>query len=117
LGAYLPSAASLHYQNPESESIAAYRILARALQEPYRTLLVNAGYEPGHIFASPEAAQPGWGLDLRSGQVVDMWTAGIIDPASVVKAAVRSAVTSAALLLTTDVLVHKRNPDEAAQTT
>jgi chaperonin GroEL len=103
-------------QCAEGEEVAAYRLLARGVQEPFRTLMDNAGYSPGKIMADLQVTPPGHGFDLRSGHFVDMRQAGIIDPARVVKAAVTSAVSSAALLLTTDVLIHKRNPEEALQT-
>jgi chaperonin GroEL len=114
--ACLPAIEQRIQQSTDNEAVAAYRILARALQEPFRALLSNAGLEPGQILANLEGISQGRGLDLRSMQIVDMRSAGIIDPASVTKEAVRSAISSAALLLTTDVLVHKRNPVEALQT-
>ena len=55
-------------------------------------------------------AEPGFGLDVVSGRIVDMARAGVLDSASVQKAAVWRAVTGAALALTTDVLVHHKNP-------
>jgi chaperonin GroEL len=91
-------------------------MLIRAVQAPFRVLMENAGFEPGQIQIQLWGAVSGLGFDLRSRTVVDMRQAGILDPARVVKEAVRSAVSSAALLLTTDVLIHKRNPVEALQT-
>jgi chaperonin GroEL (HSP60 family) len=57
-------------------------------------------------------AGAGYGYDLSQRRVVDMIRAGICDSAAVVKAAVCGAVHAAALALTTDVLVHRRNPQE-----
>jgi chaperonin GroEL (HSP60 family) len=51
---------------------------------------------------------PGYGFDVTSGQVVDMAQAGIIDAANVLKLAVFSALASAGLALTIDVLVHHK---------
>jgi len=112
----LPVIEARIHQLSDMDAIAAHRILVQALQAPFRTLLENSGYEAGQALAALENAKQGYGFDLRSGQITDMRQAGIVDPARVVKEAVRSAVSSAALLLTTDVLVHKRNPVEALQT-
>src|SRR6185369_16388080 len=60
---------------------AAYRILLRAIEEPVRTLLSNAGYEASEILGQINRAGPGYGFDLNSRQVVDMAQAGIFDVA------------------------------------
>lgn len=49
-------------------------------------------------------------MDAHSGEAVDMLSAGIVDVASVVEAALRKAVSSAALALTIDVLLHHATP-------
>ena len=67
--------------------------------------------------ADPEA-NPGplgasgirFGLDVRSGQVVDMAEAGVYDPAAAIKTAVQAAIRGAALALTTDVVIHHLRP-------
>lgn len=89
---------------------AAFRILHRALEEPARVLAENAGYNPSEVMAQIKHAPPGFGFDTTMGQVVDVTAAGILDSASVLREAVFSAITSAGLALTTDVLVHKRRP-------
>jgi chaperonin GroEL len=95
---------------------AAYRILIRALGEPIRTILTNAGYDASEVMAEIKQAGPGFGFDARCGQVVDVAQAGIFDVASVQKAAVHSAVASAALALTIDILVHPKKPQESVDT-
>jgi len=89
---------------------ASLRILLSAVEQPLRTLVSNAGYEPAAVMAALDDAGPGFGLDVLAGRIVDMARAGVLDPASVQKAAVWRAVTGAALALTTDVLVHHKNP-------
>lgn len=97
-----------------------YRMVARAFEEPTRVLLSNAGYDSsailGHILAQIEANGPGYGFDVTSRQVVDMNRSGIFDSASVVKGAVRSAISGVALLLTTDIIIHSKNPPELLNT-
>jgi chaperonin GroEL (HSP60 family) len=53
------------------------------------------------------------GFDVRTGQVTNMREAGIVDATGAMREAWRSAVSSAALALSVDVLVHKKQPDQA----
>ena len=58
-----------------------------------------------------DQAGPGYGLGVWTGQIVVMSEAGIIDSASVLQEALHSAVASAALALTVDVLFHTKLPE------
>lgn len=97
-------------QSSEPEEQAAYRILIRALEEPLRTIIGNAGDEPARIMAKIKLAGSGYGFDVVSGQVVKVAEAGILDVATVLKAAVHGAIASAALSLTIEVLIHHKQP-------
>lgn len=94
---------------PDSDSRAAFRILCRALEEPLRAICFNAGYDSAKI-AELEGMSAGHGIDVRTGDVIKSVDAGVIDVASVLKAAVRGAVGGAALALTIDVLLHHETP-------
>lgn len=106
-----PALSQLLDQAPDPDERAAYRILIAALQEPIRTLVTNAGYEPSTVMAQVELAGAGRGLDVDSGQIVDMAQAGIWDVAAAQEAAIHAAVTGAAMALTTDVMVHHKKFD------
>ncbi|MBL8132245.1 MAG: hypothetical protein JNL42_10340 [Anaerolineae bacterium] len=93
---------------------AAYRMLAQALELPARQIMVNAGLEAGELLGRLKAAPIDHGVDVRSGQVISMTEAGILDPAAVVASALEQAVRSAALALTIDVLVQHRHPEQSA---
>ena len=95
----------------ELDERTTYRILSRALEEPTRTILHNAGYRPSEYMGKINQAGSGFGLDVRSGKIVDMAKAGVIDSAGVLTHAVHAAVSSAALALTVDVLVHQKRPE------
>ncbi len=97
-------------QSTDPDERAAYRILIEALAEPMRTIIANAGGDSGPIIAAAERAGPCWGFDAVSGRVVNMVDAGILDVATVLKAALSGATTTASLGLTVDVLVHHRKP-------
>lgn len=93
----------------EDEEVA-YKILHHAMEAPLRTMLTNAHRDPGSILARIRNAGPGYGYDILRGDIVSMQDEGIKDVASVQKATIHSAVSSAALALTVDVFVHRKNP-------
>jgi chaperonin GroEL len=96
----------------DEDERAAYTLLLKAMEAPFRTLLANSGYDTGQTMAFIQRARSGAGIDLKTGKVVNMVEAGIVDPASVLKEAVRGAIGSAGLLLSTDTIVHRKNPPE-----
>lgn len=96
----------------DTDERAAYRILLDALDEPLHTICINAGFDRAKM-AELDHADIGSGLDVRTGNISHMMDTGIYDIASVVKAAIRSAVASAGLALTVDVMVHHKNPLES----
>ena len=102
-------------QSTTTDERVAYHILLTALEAPIRAIVSNAGYEASEVMAEINRAGAGYGFDVRSGQVTEMAQAGIWDAAAVVKAAVRGAISSAALALTTDVLVHHKTPKQSVQ--
>jgi chaperonin GroEL len=99
-------------QSTGPDERAGYRILLNAMEAPARTIFENAGYESSQVMAQINHAGLGCGFDVVSGQMTNMTEAGICDVASVQKAAIGGAVTTAALALTVDVLVHHKKPEE-----
>jgi len=97
-------------QSTDPDERTAYRMLLRAMEEPARTIIANAGYDASELMAEIRRAGPGYGFDVVSGQVVDVQQVGILDVATVQKAAVRSAISGAALALTVDILVRYKKP-------
>jgi len=85
-------------------------ILRRALEEPFRQLVVNAG-EGGEVVLDAvrrkqaETKSQNWGYEVISGQIVDLPKAGIIDPVKVVRSAVENGASIAAMILTTEALI------------
>lgn len=91
----------------EPEERAAYQILLRAVAEPLRVIVANAGYDPSEVLAEVRMAGPGCGFDVLCGRVTTMQEAGLYDPVNVTKAAVYAGLSGAALALTIDVIVHR----------
>jgi chaperonin GroEL len=94
---------------------AALRILLRALEEPTRTIIANAGCDVAEAMAMINRAGLGYGFEVHSERAADMAQVGILDATSVTRMAVTSAVMTAALALTTDVLVHHKKPVERTE--
>ncbi len=96
----------------EAGAVAA---LAHALEEPLAAIARNAGYDASAIVAQAGVQPQGWGFDAVSGQFVDLWSAGILDPVPMLHRALAAAVSGASMLLTADVLVHHREPLKKAR--
>lgn len=82
--------------------------LARALAEPLRTIVSNAGFEPAPIVHRTRTCDLVY--DVVKQTWVNAWTTGLIDPLAVVETALETSVSSAALALTSEVLIHRKNP-------
>ena len=81
-------------------------IVRRALEEPIRQIVENAGLEGSVVVEKVKAAsQASQGFDAETNEYVDMMRAGIIDPTKVERVALQHAASIASLLLTTEVLV------------
>jgi chaperonin GroEL len=81
------------------------RIVHRALEEPIRQLAENSGLEGSLVAQEVTSAAKNKGYDFISGELVDMFAAGIIDPAKVTRSALQNAASIAGLLLTTEAVV------------
>jgi len=85
-------------------------ILRRALEEPLRGIVANAGKDGAVIIdyvrrEQAEQNNPNIGYDVISEQYVDMLKAGIIDPAKVTRSAIENAASIAGMILTTEALI------------
>jgi chaperonin GroEL len=80
-------------------------IVRRALEEPVRQIAMNAGAEGSVIIEEIRKGKPGWGYDALNGKYVDMFKAGIVDPAKVTRSALQNAASIAAMVLTTEAVI------------
>ena len=84
-------------------------IVRKALQAPARQIFENAGADASLIVGKLlEKKDANHGFDAQGGTYVDMVTAGIIDPAKVVRLALQAAASIAGLLVTTEVMVAEK---------
>ncbi|MEV4105164.1 chaperonin GroEL, partial [Nonomuraea sp. NPDC049649] len=83
-------------------------IVRKALEEPLKQIAVNAGLEGGVVVERVRGLEPGRGLDAAGGDYVDMFEAGIIDPAKVTRSALQNAASIAGLFLTTEAVIAEK---------
>lgn len=81
------------------------QIVVKALEGPIRQIVNNCGLDGSVVADEVRNLPTNQGYDANAGKYVDMYKAGIIDPAKVVKSALRNAASIAGLMLTTSVLV------------
>jgi chaperonin GroEL len=90
------------------------KMVRRALEEPLRQIVTNAGAEGSLVVQQLLAAGPGIGYNAATGEVEDMMRAGIVDPTKVTRAALQNAASVAGLLLTTEAVVTDKPEKEKA---
>jgi chaperonin GroEL len=88
-------------------------IVRVALTAPLKQIAINAGLEGGVVAEKVSTLPPGHGLDASSGEYVDMFEAGIVEPAKVTRSALQNAASIAALFLTTEAVVADK-PEKAS---
>lgn len=87
------------------EEKVGFRIVAKALTEPARQIAVNAGVDGSIIVDRIKNSKDGVGYNAANDEWVDMFVAGIIDPAKVTRIALQNAASVASLILTTECAV------------
>ena len=81
---------------------AALEILNDALQSPFETMALNAGLNPEVIKMKLQGKKESEGINFLTGQIEDLFEAGIIDPAKVTRCALKNAVSVSSTLLLTN---------------
>jgi chaperonin GroEL (HSP60 family) len=90
------------------------QIVRKALEEPLKQIAVNAGLEGGVVVEKVRHLDAGHGLNAADGDYVDMYKAGIIDPAKVTRSALQNAASIAGLFLTTEAVIAEKPEKEKA---
>jgi chaperonin GroEL len=119
--AYLNAIPALDAIQLQGDEASGVTILRRALEEPIRQIATNAGANGAVVLAEVrrhqhQQASKTWGFDAMAGQYVDLVTAGIVDPARVTRLALENASSVAQMILTTEVLIVEKLPDETNAT-
>ena len=112
--ALIRAAAKVKLELEGDEAIGA-AIIFRAIKAPLKQIATNAGYDAGVVANEVEkSANENLGFNAATGEYVDMFEAGIVDPAKVERVAMQNAVSVASLLLTTEATVTDIKEDKPA---
>lgn len=87
------------------EQNAGIKIVLRAMEEPMRQIVANAGEEPSVIVNAVSQEKGNYGYNAQIGAFGDMIEMGVLDPAKVTRTALQNAASVAGLILTTDCMV------------
>jgi chaperonin GroEL len=99
----------LHGANADQD--AGVRIVMRALEEPLRQIVANAGEEPSVVLSKILEGEGNYGYNALTGEYGDLVQMGILDPCKVTRSALQNAASIAGLILTTDCMI-ARVPEE-----
>jgi len=108
--ALLNAVKALDKVQASGDELTGVNILRRALEEPFRQLVANAGQDGGVMLEGvrrkqAESKSGTWGYDVIKNEIVDLVKTGIIDPAKVTRSALENGASVAAMILTTEALI------------
>ncbi|MED5510954.1 MAG: chaperonin GroEL [Pseudomonadota bacterium] len=101
--AELVKAKDLNLANEDQQ--AGARIALRAMEEPFRQIVTNAGDEASVVLEKVRTEAGSFGYNAQTGEYGDMLEMGILDPAKVTRSALQNACSIAGLMLTTEVMI------------
>ncbi|OQX66795.1 MAG: chaperonin GroL [Sorangiineae bacterium NIC37A_2] len=110
--ALLRAQAALDGIQATEEEAVGIRIIRRAIEEPLRQIVGNAGLEGSIVVQKVREGKGNFGYNARADKYEDLVQAGVIDPAKVVRTALQNAASVASLMLTTEALVAEKPKDE-----
>jgi chaperonin GroEL len=111
--AYLRARARLaNLKGDTDDQTAGIRIISRALEEPLRMIVANAGMEPSVVLARVLEGKGNYGYNASTDEYGDLVQSGVVDPTKVARTALQNAASVAALILTTDAMVAEAPKDE-----
>jgi chaperonin GroEL len=87
-------------------------IILRALEEPVRHIASNSGHDGGVVADEVKNQTGSIGFNANTGEYVDMFAAGIVDPTKVTRSALQNAASISALMLTTEAMITNIKEDE-----
>ncbi|MBT9622371.1 chaperonin GroEL [Sutterella wadsworthensis] len=96
------------------EQSAGIRIVLRAMEEPLRQIVANAGDEPSVVVNTVAQGEGNFGYNAQSAKYGDMVEMGVLDPTKVTRTALQNAASVASLILTTDCMVADLPADDKA---
>jgi len=111
--ALLRSQAALNNVEASPEQLVGVGIVRRAIEEPLRQIVANAGIEGSIVVEKVRNGKGAFGFNAATETYEDLLSAGVIDPTKVVRTALQNAASVASLMLTTDALIAERPKADA----
>lgn len=113
--ALIRAAQSIKMEPLDEDQLIGMKIVLRAIEEPMRQIVLNAGQEPSVIVNKVKELTGNQGYDARDDKFYDLVEHGIIDPVKVTKNALKNAASIASMILTTNcVIVEKKEKEPQA---
>jgi chaperonin GroEL len=104
---------AIHGANPDQD--AGIQIVRRAVEEPLRQIVSNAGAEPAVVVQRVLEGEGSFGYNAASGEYGDMFAMGVLDPRKVTRAGLQNAASIASLILTTDCMIAQMTEQAKAE--
>ena len=98
------------------DQVVGVNLTLRALEEPFRKIVANAGVEPSVVLSRVREKKGSFGYNAQSEEYGDMLDMGIIDPTKVTRSALQNAASIAGLMITTEVMVSDLPEQDKAAT-
>ncbi|MCZ2082752.1 MAG: chaperonin GroEL [Flavobacteriales bacterium] len=105
---------ALDIEGENQDESTGIKIVKRAIEEPLRQIVENAGGEGSVVVAKVAEGSGDFGFNAKNDQYVNMYEAGIIDPTKVVRVALENAASVAGMLLTTECVITEVKSAEPA---
>ena len=112
--ALVRSIEALNFEGDNMDETTGIKIVRRAIEEPLRQIVINAGGEGSVIVAKVAEGEADFGFNAKNDEYVNMYEAGIIDPTKVVRVALENAASVSGMLLTTECVITEVKSAEPA---
>ncbi|MCG2793099.1 MAG: chaperonin GroEL [Weeksellaceae bacterium] len=112
--ALVRAVAALDFEGANADETTGIKIVKRAIEEPLRQIVANAGGEGSVIVAKVAEGSGDFGYNAKTDEYVNMLEAGIIDPTKVTRVALENAASVSGMLLTTECVITEVKSNEPA---
>ena len=112
--ALVRAVAALNFEGANPDETTGIKIIKRAIEEPLRQIVTNAGGEGSVIVAKVAEGTGDFGYNAKTDEYVNMLEAGIIDPTKVTRVALENAASVSGMLLTTECVITEVKSNEPA---
>lgn len=112
--ALLRAVKALDLLKAQGEEKLGIEIVKKAVEQPFRKLIQNAGLDEGVFLAEIKKTTGNIGVDVNDGEIKDLVKAGVIDPVKVTRSALQNAASVAIMIMTTNVIISDKPEAEKA---